>query len=202
MIIFIDGTLVTFRQNGAESCNLNAFVYSEIEPMLIFCGYCPETNLWAEDSPPSAHPINLESFHPISMLVVLATQPADAITLLRLIVSRNYWCRSCGGGAKMEAANWIVTVALLCHTVLALQWMPSRPLITRMNGINLTIQWGGNGTFKHSCLRVCNGLRGVKSRPMRVMRLTRQSVRSYTIFWTMKLEPPLIYTLYSPPKKC
>lgn len=112
----------------------------------------------------SIHPINLKSFQPIGMLGAFAAQPKDTITLHRLIVSKNYWCRSCGGGAKMEAANWIVTGALLCHTVLPLHWLPSRPLITRMNGINLTIQWGGNGTFRHSCICVCSRLKGVKRR--------------------------------------
>lgn len=37
-------------------------------------------------------------------------------------------------------ANWIVTRALLCHAVLSIHWLPSRPLITRMSRINLTVQ--------------------------------------------------------------
>lgn len=129
------------------------------------------------------------------MLVTFAAQPKDAITLVRLIVSKNYWCRSCGGGGKMEAANWIVTVALLCHTVLPPHWLPSRPLITRMNGINLTIQGGGNGTFKHSSIWVRSGLRGDKSWPMKKMQLTRWSVQSCTIF-PMKKLVSLFWTSY------
>lgn len=45
--------------------------------------------------------------------------------------------------AKTGEANWIVTVAPPCHTVLPLRWLPSRPLITRMNEINLAVQRGG-----------------------------------------------------------
>lgn len=177
MIIFTDGTLVTFWEKRGESCNLNVLLCIL---KLNHCWFSPAItpNLWAENrkrSPPT-HPINLKSSQPISMLVASAAQPKDAITLLRLIVSKNYWCRSCGGGAKMEAANWIVTIALLCHTVLPLHWLPSRPLITRMNGINLAIQWSGNGTFRHSCIWVHRGLRGVKSQPMKWMQLTRWSV--------------------------
>lgn len=85
--------------------------------------------------------INLRSFRPIRTLLKFVSQPKDPITLHRLIVSKNYWRRSGGGGAKMEVANWIVTIALLCHTVLPFHWLLSRPLITRMNGINLIIQW-------------------------------------------------------------
>ncbi len=190
MIIFIDGTLVAFRENRGESCNLNVLLcilklnqhwFSAAITLKLI------SELKTEEAP-STHPINLKSFQPISMLVAFAAQAKDAITLLRLIVSKNYWCRSCGGGAKMEGANWIVTEALLCHTVLLLHWLPSRPLITRMNGINLTIQWSGNGTFSHSCIWVCSGLRGVKSQPMKRMQLTRWSVRSCSIFWKKKLK--------------
>lgn len=85
-------------------------------------------------------------------MAALVAQPKDAIILHRLNVSKSCWCRSCGGGAKMGPANWIVTSALLCHTELPLHWLPSRPLITRMNGINLTIQWSSNGRFSlHTC---------------------------------------------------
>lgn len=56
--------------------------------------------------------------------------------------------------AKTGEANWIVTAAPPCHTVLPLRWLPSRPLITRMNEINLSVQrggrqWGG-GIFRYS----------------------------------------------------
>lgn len=57
--------------------------------------------------------------------------------------------------AKAGEANWIVTVAPPCHTVLPLRWLPSRPLITRMNEINLGVQrgvggGGGSGIFRYS----------------------------------------------------
>lgn len=191
MIIFIDATLVTFWENREERCNLNMLLCIL---KLNLCWFStaitlePISELKIEGEAPSTHPINLESSQPIGMLVASAAQPEDAITLLRLIVSKNYWCRSCGGGAKMEAANWIVTRALLCHTVLALHWLPSRPLITRMNEINLTIQWSGNGSFRHSCICVCSGLRGVKRWPMKWMQLTRWSVPSCAIFWMKELK--------------
>lgn len=190
MIIFIDGTLVVVWENRGESCNLNVLLcILKLNRRWFSTAITlkPISVLKIEEAP-STHPINLKSFQPISMLVALAAQPKDAITSLRLIVSKNYWCRSCGGGAKTEAANWIVTEALLCHTVLPLHWLPSRPLITRMNGINLTIQWSGNGTFRHSCIWVRSGLRGVKSRPKNWMQLTRWSVRSCSIFWMKKLK--------------
>lgn len=108
------------------------------------------------------HPINLMSKWPISMLVKFAALPKDPITLHRLIVSKNYWRRSGGGGAKMEASNWIVTIALLCHTVLLLHWLLFRPLITRMTGINLIIRQSGRGAFRYSCIWKCSSLRVVK----------------------------------------
>lgn len=178
MIIFIDGTLVSFWENRGDSCKLNVLLCIlklNQRWFSIAITLKPISELKIGEAP-STHPINPKSFQPISMLVAFAAQPKDAITLLRLIVSKNWSCRSCGGDAKMEAANWIVTVALLCHTVLPLHWLPSRPLITRMNGINLSIQWIGNGTFRCSCIWVCSGLREVRGRPMKWMQLTKWSV--------------------------
>lgn len=159
------GTAVAFWENRGESCNLTVLLCI----LKLNCRWFstaitlkPISELQIAGEVPSTHPINLKSFQPIGMLGAFAAQPKDAITLHRLIVSKNYWCRSCGGGAKMEAANWIVKGAVLCHTVLPLHWLPSKPLITRMNGINLTIQWGGNGTFRHACICVCRGAKGVK----------------------------------------
>lgn len=92
-------------------------------------------------------------------------QETDGITSHRLIVSKTHWCRSCGGGAKTEAANWIVTGAVPRKAVLRVHWLPSRRLITRMNEINLAIQWSRNGTFRDSHRRVRFGLRGVERQP-------------------------------------
>lgn len=119
------------------------------------------------------HPINLRFLWPISTLVKFAALPRDPITLQRLIVSKTYWRRSGGGGAKTKAANWIVTIALLCHSVLLLHWLLSRPLITRMNGIDLILQQSGRGTFRHSCIWKCSRLRIVKRYSVKWMQLTR-----------------------------